>query len=51
MCGVSFVDETRSGMTVVLVRSDCLFHRYSFAHEVGHVFGGAHQRESYIFTF
>lgn len=45
-CGASYISSMVVKKTVVMVRLDCIFKRFVFAHELGHVFGASHQINS-----
>ncbi len=46
LCGLAFMDSFKDGKTLGVVNKDCVIGRYSFGHEIAHMFGCFHNRET-----
>jgi hypothetical protein len=42
-CGTSYLDRIRIGQTFAIIKADCLFLPYVFAHQTGHILGAGHE--------
>ena len=46
LCGLAFIDSFKEGKTMGVVNKDCAIGKYSFGHEIAHMFGCNHNREA-----
>lgn len=44
-CGVAYTNILETGQTLGVVKRSCATGYYSFAHEIGHMYGASHNRE------
>ncbi len=45
-CGIAWFDVIASGQTLGVVKRSCATGYYSFAHEIAHMYGAYHNRET-----